>query len=239
MYRNPQVNCSLLISIVSRGEARKVVKASKEAGAEGGTTILGKGTVSGPVQRFLGIPLETEKEIILTVIANEKAHDVVAAVTRAGNLDRPGKGIAFVLPVKQVAGICHLCVLSEPTEKSARRVGMENLPAYDLIVTIVNKDTAETVVEASKKAGAAGGTILTGRGTGIHEQAKLFGITIEPEKEIVLTLIENNKTNDVLEAIIHESKLDEPGRGIAFVLEVSQVAGINRHLNKMVAEKMK
>jgi nitrogen regulatory protein PII len=215
-----------------------VVKASKEAGAEGGTTILGQGTASGKVQRFLGIPLETEKEIILTVVQNEKAREILAAITRAGNLDKPGYGIAFVLPVKQVAGICHLCVLSEPTGKRVRRPGMENLPDYDLIVTIVNRDTAEVVVEASKKNGAAGGTILFGRGTGIHEQAKLFGITIEPEKEIVLTLIDNTKTDAVLEAIIREAKLDHPGKGIAFVLEVSRVAGVNHLLNQMVADKM-
>jgi len=49
---------------------------------------------------------------------------------------------------------------------------------YDLIVTIVNKGDAEKVVESSKRAGAEGGTIMHGRGTGIHEHARLLGITI-------------------------------------------------------------
>lgn len=66
---------------------------------------------------------------------------------------------------------------------------------YDLIVTIVNKGFAQEVVEASKKAGAEGGTILQGRGTGIHEKAKLFNIVIEPEKEVILTLIDRKKPN--------------------------------------------
>ena len=48
------------------------------------------------------------------------------------------------------------------------------------------------MVDASKKAGAGGGTIISGRGTGIHEHAKLFNIPIEPEKNIVLTLIDRN-----------------------------------------------
>ena len=42
--------------------------------------------------------------------------------------------------------------------------------AYDLIVTIVNKGRAEKVMEAAKKAGAEGGTILHGRGSGVHEK---------------------------------------------------------------------
>jgi len=108
---------------------------------------------------------------------------------------------------------------------------------YDLIVTVINKGSSETVVEASKKAGAEGGTILFGRGTGIHEQAKLFGITIEPEKELVLTLIKRELSEKVLGAIISEAHLDKPGKGIAFVLEVERVAGINHLLNQMTEEK--
>ncbi|MBS4025401.1 MAG: P-II family nitrogen regulator [Clostridia bacterium] len=108
---------------------------------------------------------------------------------------------------------------------------------YDLIVTIINKGDSELVVEASKKAGAEGGTILFGRGTGIHEQAQLFGIIIEPEKELVLTLIKREISEKVLEAIISKVNLDKPGKGIAFILEVEGVAGINHFLNQMVKEK--
>ena len=98
---------------------------------------------------------------------------------------------------------------------------------YDLIVTIVNKGFAQEVVEASKKAGAEGGTILQGRGTGIREKAKLFNIVIEPEKEVILTLIDRKKTERVLDAIMKSGQLDKPGKGIAFVMKVERTAGIN------------
>lgn len=104
---------------------------------------------------------------------------------------------------------------------------MNSNTSYDLIVTIVNKTQSEVVVEASKKAGAEGGTIIFGRGTGVREQAKLFGITIEPEKELILTLIKRDLTEKVLESIVTEGELNKPGKGIAFVLEVEKVVGIN------------
>jgi phosphoheptose isomerase len=63
---------------------------------------------------------------------------------------------------------------------------MESDILFDLIITIVDKGSSEKVVDASKKAVAEGGTIIFGRGTGIHEQAKIFGITIEPEKSAFL-----------------------------------------------------
>ena len=57
---------------------------------------------------------------------------------------------------------------------------------YDLIITVVNRGYADVVVEAAKKAGAQGGTIFYARGTGIHEVEKIFGITIQPQKDVVL-----------------------------------------------------
>ena len=98
--------------------------------------------------------------------------------------------------------------------------------AFDLIVTIINKGWADEVVEAARRAGAEGGTVLYGRGTGVHERKSFFGILIEPEKEVVLTLITRERTRSVLQAIIKAGQLERPGTGIAFVLDVSQVAGI-------------
>lgn len=104
---------------------------------------------------------------------------------------------------------------------------VENCPIkFDLIVTIVNKGFAEEVVDAAKRTGAGGGTILNGRGTGIHENAKLLGIPIEPEKEIVLTLIESVNTEKTLEAITDAVGLDKPSKGVAFVLGVEKAVGI-------------
>ncbi|NLI33953.1 MAG: P-II family nitrogen regulator [Deltaproteobacteria bacterium] len=103
---------------------------------------------------------------------------------------------------------------------------MNEIQSHDLIVTIVNRGWSDMIVKASKAAGAEGGTIVFGRGTGIHETQTLFGIPIEPEKEIVLTIVRGNKTEEVLAAIMEAGKLNKPGMGIAFVVELKKVAGI-------------
>jgi nitrogen regulatory protein PII len=96
----------------------------------------------------------------------------------------------------------------------------------NLIVTIVNKGRADEVIQAAKAAGAQGGTILPGRSSGDHRNQRLFGIVIEPEKDIVLTLIEASTTTAVLRAITEALGLEKPGAGIAFVLPVTQAVGI-------------
>jgi nitrogen regulatory protein PII len=97
---------------------------------------------------------------------------------------------------------------------------------FDLIVSIVNKGGSEIIVKASKSAGAEGGTIIPGRGTGIREKKMLWGIPIEPEKDIVLTIVPQEKTQPVLSAIVEQGGLNQPGAGIAFVVELKTVAGI-------------
>lgn len=109
---------------------------------------------------------------------------------------------------------------------------MKALTNFDLIVTIIPKGQSEKIVRASKKAGAEGGTILHGRGTGIHEHKKLFGLTIEPEKEIVLTLVPNQKTDRILEAIVEAGQLNKPGTGVGFVLDAKKVVGINHMIDQ-------
>jgi nitrogen regulatory protein P-II 1 len=97
---------------------------------------------------------------------------------------------------------------------------------YDLIVTIVKRGHSEKILKASKEAGAEGGTILFARGSGVHEKATLMGIPIEPEKEVLFTVIQEELTEKVLEAIIKAGNLETPGQGIVFVLDLKSVAGI-------------
>lgn len=95
-----------------------------------------------------------------------------------------------------------------------------------LIVSIVRKGWGNIVLEASVKAGATGGTVLLGRGIGVNEKESIFGIPIEPEKEIVLTLVRESEVDTILQEIISAAELNEPGHGLAFVVPVSKVLGM-------------
>jgi nitrogen regulatory protein PII len=95
-----------------------------------------------------------------------------------------------------------------------------------LIVSVVRKGWGSTVLDASVKAGARGGTVLSGRGAGINEQEKIFGMSIEPEKEIVLTVAYSDLVDTILAEIVRSADLNATGRGIAFVVPVDKVVGV-------------
>lgn len=103
---------------------------------------------------------------------------------------------------------------------------MEN----SLIITIVRKGWGDKVIDAALKAGATGATIVFGRGLGIHEQQKLLGIAIEPEKEIVLTVTAQEKAEGIMDEIIKVAEMDKPGRGIGFILPVQKIVGMTHIL---------
>lgn len=113
------------------------------------------------------------------------------------------------------------------------------MPDLSLIVTIVRKGWGGKVLEASVRAGAHGGTIMFGRGSGVHEHQKLLGIPIEPEKEIVLTVTYADQSEAILKEILEAADLCKPGTGIAFVLPVSKVAGVAHLLQGITGEECK
>lgn len=96
-----------IVAIVERGKAEKIVKASKEAGASGATIFYGRGTGESEVKKFLNVHIEASKEIILILAEREKKKEILEAMVKAGDLKKPGTGIIFTLPVKDLIGLHH------------------------------------------------------------------------------------------------------------------------------------
>ena len=97
---------------------------------------------------------------------------------------------------------------------------------HEMIMCIVNAGFSETVMEAAKSAGARGGTILNGRGTANKEAESFFHIAIQPEKEVVMILVDKEIKDSVLHALYQKAGLDTMGQGIAFSLPVDEVVGL-------------
>ena len=96
---------------------------------------------------------------------------------------------------------------------------------HECIVCIVNNGYSETVMEAAREAGAGGGTVLNARGTATKDAEKFFGITVHPEKEIVMILVPKKQRDAILHALYQKVGLQTKGQGIAFALPVDAVVG--------------
>lgn len=214
------MNVELLCVIVDFGIGSKVLHVAKENGVTGGTFLVGKGTFSNKFLDFIGLS-DIRKEIVLMVAPENILSDVVVILNDIFKFEKPNRGIMFTIPIMAAIGMRYCS-----KEITLNRNGDETM--YDMITTIVDQGKAEFVMAAASKAGSKGGTIINGRGSGIHETTKLFNMEIEPEKDIVIILSEADKTAQIVESIRTELKIDEPGNGIIYVQNVKQTFGIYR-----------
>ena len=109
----------------------------------------------------------------------------------------------------------------------------KNKSEYDMIVAIIGRGFSDYVVSAARDAGATGATIVYGRGTADADK-QVFGISLQPERELVLILVKSNERRTIMQAISDKTSLMEEGRGFCFSLPVSEVFGLRR-----VAEQKK
>ncbi|MDR0859317.1 MAG: hypothetical protein LBN97_09840 [Oscillospiraceae bacterium] len=95
----------LIITVLDRGSYEIANEAAKSAGARGGTLIHGLGVSGKEAAKFLGIEIQAEKDIMLTVTKREQSADIMNAILKAAGLSEDGHGIVLSLPVDSVMGL--------------------------------------------------------------------------------------------------------------------------------------
>lgn len=103
---------------------------------------------------------------------------------------------------------------------------------FKMILSSVKPDITDRIVDAAKEAGATGATIIPARGTGIHEAKTFFGLTLEAQTDIIMFLVEEHLVSTLLDTISSSGEFHKPGTGIAFVLPVESVVGLDSQMEK-------
>lgn len=209
----------LIYVIVNRGYGSKVLHIAKKHGLTGGTMFLGKGTIKNHFLEALALN-DTRKEIVFLVAEESIGIRFLDVLSSELKFHKLNHGIAFMLDVDYVCGSKRLSC------SSFKNVGGEEITMYQSVYIIVDKGKGETAVEAATTAGAQGATIISARGSGVHETSKLFNMEIEPEKEIVMIILKSEITEKVVSSIRDELDINKPGNGIMFVQNVRQVYGL-------------
>ena len=95
----------LIIVISEQGYTELVMDAAKGAGAYGGTVIHAKGTGQAAAEKFLGVTIAAEKEILFIVTKTEQKNSIMQAIMKDAGLDSKAKSIVFSVPVTDTAGL--------------------------------------------------------------------------------------------------------------------------------------
>ena len=98
--------------------------------------------------------------------------------------------------------------------------------AHELLLVICNQGYSETVMDAARVAGAAGGTIIHAQGTGMEQAERFLGISLASEKELIFIVTRTAERNGIMQAIMKDAGPDSKAKAIVFSLPVSDTAGL-------------
>ena len=110
----------LIIALTEDSITDKIVEAAREKGATGSTVISSaRGEGLKIAKTFLGLSLETQRDVILLLVEEHMCRDILETIASAGEFEaNPGTGIAFSIDVDDAVGISHqISELSEIVEE--------------------------------------------------------------------------------------------------------------------------
>lgn len=114
---------------------------------------------------------------------------------------------------------------------------------FKLLIALVEDDKTNAVLDAARKAGATGATVISqARGEGLEKAKTFFGLSLETQRDMLLFLVEEHLSRHILEDIAVVGEFDsKPGSGIAFQIDVEDAVGVGHQietLTEVVEEKL-
>jgi len=106
---------------------------------------------------------------------------------------------------------------------------------FKLIIALVEDSKTDAVIDAARKAGATGTTVIrNASGDGIEEKKTFFGLTLEAQRDVLLMLVEEHLSRHILETIKDAGEFEtKSGAGIAFQIDVEDVVGITHQIESL------
>lgn len=223
----------LVCSVVDREQGEKVVHIMEGKRSFFNLVSLGKGTANSRMLSYLGLG-QHDKSVFLSIMPAETSRQVMEAMNAKLDMAKPGHGIAFTARIHE--GCYHEPVRfaqqDENGGEAVQQAEQKTQPTHDLIYVMVNRGYTEEVMDSARAAGAAGGTVLHARGCGMAGAEKFFGVTIQPEKEIIMIVAEVADSCAIMAAIAENNGPGSDASAVSFSLPLNGVQGLAQRQEK-------
>ena len=186
---------------------------------------LGTGTASSEMLDYFGLEA-SEKAVILAVVTRDVWKEIKNGLQSRLNIDVPGTGIAFIVPLSSIGGKKVLRFLTDNQNFIKGEESVLKDTKYELLVVISNQGYTELIMDAARKAGAGGGTVIHAKGTGVERAEQFLGVSLAAEKEIVFIVVKSEEKNNIMRAVMTEAGLDSKAKSLVFSLPVTSTAGL-------------
>ncbi|MBQ2792104.1 MAG: hypothetical protein IJE98_03220 [Oscillospiraceae bacterium] len=216
-----------LVTIVDRGLGETAIDVLNPVYKTEYMIILGKGTASSEIMDYLGLD-EPEKDVLIALFPHQLEKRILHALAQEMALAAPGKGIAFTLPLDGISAALRP-LLEESTFESNPTLKEDvsmNEKKFALIAAVVPHGESDIVVDAAHAAGARGGTMLRARSVGHEDVTRFFHIHIQPEKEVIFTLVPTASKKAVMQSICDMVLAKTGEKATVFSVPVDEAVGL-------------
>ena len=193
-------------------------------------SVLGRGTANGDILDYFGLEA-SEKIAFLSVVTEEMWKKLRREMIVKMQIDVPGTGIAFIVPLSSIGGenVLHLLIQSEEFEREEESTLKDT--EYELLVAIANQGCIDSVMDVARSVGAGGGTVIHAKGTGMETAEKFLGVSLAAEKEIILIVTRKEQKNAIMKAIMEQAGLGSKEKTILFSLPVTSTVGLRMYVD--------
>ena len=214
----------MMVTITDRNRKKKFEEFYKKNEHMVFFTTLGRGTANSEMLDYFGLE-ESEKVVILSVVTEETWKKLRREMIVKMQIDVPGTGIAFIVPLSSIGGekTLHFLIQSEK---------------YELLVAIANQGCIDTVMDVARSVGAGGGTVIHAKGTGMETAEKFLGVSLAAEKEIILIVTRKKQKNAIMKAMMEQTGLASKEKTIIFSLPVTSTVGLRMYIDEMDMDEM-
>ena len=185
---------------------------------------LGYGTAEREILNVLGIG-SSEKAVCFSIVTEETWRSVKKDLQRKLQIDVPGTGIAFIIPLSSIGGRRELAWLTDGQNFVKGEETALKDTERELIIAICEQGYSDAVMDAARSCGAGGGTIIHAKGTGLQSAEKFLGITLASEKDVVLIVTKTAGRTPIMNAIMRSAGVDTDAKAICFSLPVTDTTG--------------
>ena len=221
----------VLMTVVDYGLSHTITELYQSLNFPINMLTHGHGAANSEIYEILGFG-ESKKIVIISVVTQSMVGDIWKIFQSEMNFNKPGTGISFTIPINSISSILSQLCISSNTQSplESEELTMSHNDPHDLIITIINEGYFSQLMDVAKAAGAGGGTLLHARGIGNEDTDKFLGITLQPERDMVLILTPHEKKQKIMESITKEFGLGTDGKGICFSVPVNAALGLGTHL---------
>ncbi|MDR2601330.1 MAG: hypothetical protein LBC53_02605 [Spirochaetaceae bacterium] len=229
--RNGLLVLKLVIFIVDWSKIKKLNAAFQKENERFRYVCKGLGTASSEVLDLLGIG-SIEKAVIICIEEEDAVPGLLRDIGGKLGLQNRGAGIAFTIPFSSVnAAMLNIFKYTQngAPEEGAALEGEKKVPEeikYDLIVAILNQGYSDEFMTVAREAGAGGGTVISARGLSDSGTKKIFGISIQDEKEVIIVLSTRAKKTPIMSAVSKSHGEGAKAQGLIFSLPVDAISGV-------------